>query len=341
MKKNHSSLHENFSLIRFLQHTGIHSKAVFIPKQYRIPIFEKLSSSALQRVRQLFFGKFNYSHYNLPIFIVPFLFVIFTFGSCKTSIKTVKIKERERNDSTAILDTSAQNIYRLLRQHEFKCDWLYAKASVQAEIDGKSNSFNITLKIKKDSVIWIYISPLLGLEAARVLVTKDSLKLMDRIDKKYQLADYKYLRDLLRIPVNYEILEAMLTGNFFAYRNENKFTSVYLEDKYFILSTLSKHKLKRSLEEKDPNKPISQDMWIDDVYFRVIRNRVEDNRINKTMEINYSDFRSTDYGIFPYKCVTDIAADKKIHIEIEYSKLTLGEPQDFPFTIPESYEKIR
>jgi hypothetical protein len=272
--------------------------------------------------------------------VVVIVICIAVFQSCKTTIRTVKIKENKR-DSLAILDTSAENIYQILRKHEFHNEWIYAKANVRSVINGETNVFNITLKIKSDSVIWIYISPLLGIEAARVLITQDSLKLMDRINKKYELADYRFLRELLRINVNFEMLQAMLTGNFFAYRNENKFTSVYIEEKYFILSTLSKHKLKRSIEEKDPNKPIVQDMWIDDEYFRIIRNRIEDNKINKTIEINYSDFRDTDYGRFPYKCVTDIKADKDIHIEIEYNKLTLGEPQEFPFSIPDSYEKMR
>lgn len=288
-----------------------------------------------------FAGSFKVVYFRCFLILSGILFFFILLPGCKTSIKTVKIKDKNKNESTATLDTSAQNIYKLLRQHEFNSEWIYAKANVKADVDDKSNSFTITLKIKKDSLIWIYISPLLGLEAARVLVSKDSLKIMDRINKKYQVADYKYLRDLLRINVNFDMLQAMLTGNFFAYRNENKFASVYLEDKYFILSTLSKHKLKRSLEEKDPNKPVIQDMWIDDTQFRIMRNSIDDEKINKNIEINYSDFRESDFGLFPYKCVTDIKADKRIHIEIEYFKLTLGESQDFPFTIPESYEKMR
>lgn len=286
-------------------------------------------------------GNSKYGWLFFPFYIlIAGILIGVIFPGCKTSISRVKIKENRR-DTTAVLDTSASNIYRLLRQHEFSSKWMYAKANVQAVVDGNTNSFNITLKIKKDSTIWIYISPLLGIEAARVLITNDSLKLIDRINKKYQLADYKYLYELLRINVDFQVIQSMLTGNFFAYRNENKFASVYLEEKYFILSTLSKHKLKRSLEEKDPNRPIVQDMWVDDEHFRIMRNKIEDGKINKMIEINYSDFKATDFGYFPYKCVTDIKADKNIHIEIEYTKLTLGEEQDFPFSIPDSYEKMR
>ena len=69
---------------------------------------------------------------------------------------------------------------------------------------------------------------------------------------------------LLRMNIDYEIIQGVLTGNLFSYK-KNKFNSVYNdEDKYYILSTLGKHKLKRSLEEKDPNKPIIQDMWVSD-----------------------------------------------------------------------------
>ncbi|MBK7856213.1 MAG: DUF4292 domain-containing protein [Bacteroidetes bacterium] len=103
--------------------------------------------------------------------------------------------------------------------------------------------------MRRDSVIWISISPALGIEVARVLITKDSVKVIDRLSNKYKLTDYKYLNDLLRMNVDFDIIQGVLTGNLFSYKR-NRLSSVYLEDKYYILSSLGKRKLKRSLEEK-------------------------------------------------------------------------------------------
>ncbi|MBK8414658.1 MAG: DUF4292 domain-containing protein [Bacteroidetes bacterium] len=38
---------------------------------------------------------------------------------------------------------------------------------------------NINLRIKTDSLTWISKSPLLGIEVARVMITRDSVKFMD------------------------------------------------------------------------------------------------------------------------------------------------------------------
>ena len=37
----------------------------------------------------------------------------------------------------------------------------------------------------RDSAIWLSISPLLGIEAVRVLLTKDSVKALDRLNNIY------------------------------------------------------------------------------------------------------------------------------------------------------------
>jgi hypothetical protein len=68
---------------------------------------------------------------------------------------------------------------------------------------------------------------------------------------------------------------------------------------------------------------------------------VEDQKINKTLLTDYTDFRSTDSGLFPFKSVTKIAAEKNFEITIEYTKVEVGDIQEFPFNIPGSYEKVR
>lgn len=237
-------------------------------------------------------------------------------------------------------DRSAPDLQQLIRQNAFNAQAISAKASVKTEGGQQEGSFNINMRLQKDSVIWISITPLLGIEVARILVTRDSVKFMDRLNNKYALTDYQFLSQMLDVNVDFEILQGVLTGNLFSYK-KNKFNSVYVEDSCYILSTMSKRKLKRSLEDVDVSKPVVQDVWVQDSTFRIMRLSIEDMRVQKSLLTDYFDYRPTDAGLFPFKSSTIVKSGQEMKISIEYEKVSVNGSLDFPFTIPKGYEKIR
>lgn len=272
--------------------------------------------------------------------IFGFLIMALIFFSCRTR-KAESTSTAANNEIKPMKERSIDELMDRLDSSSFKPEWMNAKASVTTIAEGTETSFTIHLRSKRDSIIWISITPLLGIEVARVMITSDSIRVLDRIHGKYQTSTFEYINKLLLMKVNYEIVQAVLSGNFFAYKkNENKFNSVYLEDKYYILSSLTKHKLKRSLEEKDPNKPVIQDCYVDKDSYRITRMMVEDQKISKTLETTYGDFRVTEDGLFPFHSQTKITAEKTFEITIEYAKVETGEPQEFPFNIPKNYERM-
>ena len=269
------------------------------------------------------------------------LFYFFIAGTFLVSCKARKSALPSEADVKPMKDRSVEDLLSRIDSSAFKAEWLNAKASVSTREGDNETRFTIHLRGKKDSVLWISISPLLGIEVARVLITTDSIKVLDRLNSKYRVSSMDYINRLLQLKVNFEIVQSLLTGNFFAYRkNENKFNSVYIEDKYYILSSLTKHKLKRSLEEKDLNKPVIQDCYVDSTY-RITKMSVEDQKIDKVLVAEYDDFRLTDGGLFPYKMKTVISAEKNFEIEIDYARVEVSEKQEFPFTIPDSYERLQ
>lgn len=273
------------------------------------------------------------------LFFVVLLFfsvmTITTLPSCKTSGKTVKIKEEKKTE-----DKSAPDLQSLIEQHSFTANSMSAKASVRYKTaTGDNTEFNINMRMLKDSAIWISISPLLGIEVARVMLTPDSVMYMDRMNNKYALNNYNYLNRMFDVNVDFEIIQGILTGNLFAYK-KNKFNSVYLEDQYYILSTLSKKKLQRSLEDIDINRPVVQDMYIDPSTYRIIRLQIEDHRSGKMLQTSYSDHRETITGLFPHRLVTIVKAGEQVDVDIQYQKLNINETVTFPFKIPSGYAKM-
>lgn len=261
------------------------------------------------------------------------------FFSCKTTRKAEKPIVIKHGKS--LEEIGADMLLKNIHDSAFYGKWISAKASVNATIDNEKNSFNINLRMCRDSAIWVSVSPLLGIEAVRVLLTPDTVRFLDRINHEYKVSGYKLINDLLNSGnLDFEIIQGVLTGNLFAYK-KNRFNSVYLEEQSYILSTLSKRKLKRSLEEKDPSKPVVQDFYVDGNTFRITKLAIDDQRIQKSLLTEYSGFNETPEGYFPYKSVTHLKAEKDISIEIDYSKVSVGEILEFPFSIPKNYKESR
>ncbi len=285
-------------------------------------------------------SKTHTSYFSLFVFFAVTVCTTATLTSCKTTHKAEKPVVIKNNKNFE--EKGAEVLLKNITDSAFSGRWINAKANVSVKIGDESNSFNIHLRMCRDSAIWVSVTPLLGIEAVRVLLTPDTVKFLDRLHQNYKITGYRYINELLHVNnVDFDVVQGILTGNLFAYK-KNKFNSVYLEDQQYILSTFSKRKLKRSLEEKDPSKPVIQDFYVDGNSYHIKKLYIEDNRgDNKTLLTEYSDFHTTIEGAFPYQSKTLIKAEKEVVIEIGYDKISLGEKLEFPFNIPKNYKEVK
>ena len=79
--------------------------------------------------------------------------------------------------------------------------------------DGKDYDLNVIVRIKKDSFIWVSINAALGIEAFRILITPDSVKILDKLKKIARLRSVGYLQEQVNLPVDFNTVQALLIGN--------------------------------------------------------------------------------------------------------------------------------
>ena len=66
----------------------------------------------------------------------------------------------------------------------------------------------------KDSAIWISLSAsIFNIEVYRVLITKDSVILLNKQEKEVQYRSLDYLQEVTEIPFDYKTLQDLLVGN--------------------------------------------------------------------------------------------------------------------------------
>ncbi len=266
-----------------------------------------------------------------------FLAAVIAFSSCKNQ------KKITLNNGKCILDfKNARTLTTNLKAKEFKFDRLNAKMNVEATIDSADNSFTINLRMKKDSIIWMTISKL-GIEGARVLITKDSVKFLDRLKNRYFKGDYAYISKLLNTELDFEMLQSLLVGNSVEFYDDDEKIKPGVDNCQYTLGTIRKYKLRRVMGGKEL-KESAQSIYMIPETFKIARILFYDFNPDRSFDARFGDFKIPDSDstkqLFPYKMNYDIKAQKNVTINIEYSKVSLNDDQTFPFKIPANYEQI-
>src|SRR5690606_29317761 len=102
----------------------------------------------------------------------------------------------------------------------------------------QSIAFSAKVRISRDSIIWISVSPALGIEALRVMATPDSVFMMNKIDRTYYAGDYQYLKELLKADVDFQMFQGILTGQSLFAREDDVY-EVYFKDDMLVISNVS------------------------------------------------------------------------------------------------------
>ena len=257
-----------------------------------------------------------------------FVFCLLSFAFFITSCST--------NKSTSSLRTlSANHIIREVEDNRFEFDNLDTKFNVRLE--GNNIGLKGQLKMKNDSVIWISLSLKLGIEVARVMITEDSVKLINRTNKTYFVESVDKFQERLPSEVTMQFLQDILVGNDILLSKNDKF-KVTIDDNNYKL-------------ESDKNT-----FWITPKTFKVKSCQLSAvsyqlsaisyqlsavNGQRSTVSVSYDNFQYVNGNLLPTKIILNANEDFDIKLEIDYSEVKVGERLEFPFNISKKFNKIK
>lgn len=223
--------------------------------------------------------------------------------------------------TTSLENRSAKSILKKVEQNQLDYEWFTAKLNGKVEMKGADTPVSASLRIRKDSVIWISVSALLGIEVARIQITPDSLKLINRINKTYWVADFEEADQLLGVAVNYKQLESALVGHI-SLENQ-KLKSIVSEGKYLLFN--------RSKKENPQSK-----LWVDNRF--LVNTFLLKDEQEKSFTIRYLDYEKHAQRWVPREVNLLLAnVDKQTEANFTYSKVGINIPKKVNFNIPDSY----
>lgn len=285
---------------------------------------------------KLFLSKRTYSFFlllNGKSVLLLVLFLSLFLVSCRSTRKVIK---------EPIKEYGADYLFEKLKENELKFDWFSAKFNLDLVIDKKKNSLSGQIRVRKDSAIWITFSPALGIEMARMIITNDSVKFINRINKTYFMGDENIVNDFLDTNVDFDVIQSILLGNDLTYYEDGKFRASY-DSKEYHLVTAGRQKLKKYVKtQADEERIFIQNILLSPETFKITQMKIKElKKENKKLDASYSDFNYIGDQLFPHKIFYDLVADKNIQVDLKYSKIVINKPQVFPFKVSSKYTRIQ
>jgi len=200
-----------------------------------------------------------------------------------------------------------------------------AKAAAKLDIDGDKNDVDINIRIDHDKKIWVSITKtvFVTIDVARVVITPDSLMFVDKIHGTYEKKPFSYLYQYTNNQVSYKMLEALLTGNTIPEVLQDSNASFQADNG---LTTLA-----GTLQDLVYSLLLGTDM-------KPTQFNLSNHNAGLSLQENNSMFIPVGGKIVPSQIdILSAAQNKKIQVNLHYTKVDLDLPLTYPFSIPANY----
>jgi len=239
-----------------------------------------------------------------------------------------------------------------------------ARFSAKTDINNEKLSFKGTLKIKRDSIIWLSLTKLGGVEMIRLILTQDSIKFINKWDKEYYLGTIDKINRLENVTLSYFQIQDLLLGELIEYDPEEKFNTSH-DNSSYLLTSRNKSNIRKAstiiegdsimeidFEDKKLQKALAKnsesDFIIKNYYllpdsYWLARQTINIVDVQQALDIIYNDYMIVEEK-FPFamnQFIRIASENKSSRIELAYSEIQFNRDDSYPFKISSKYEPIK
>jgi hypothetical protein len=238
------------------------------------------------------------------------LFFLFVVSACKIGKKTVG---EENLVDNSLKDLISATESKLLHYKDLKIKYT-------GKINTQSTKLNLSgqIRIIHDSLIWMNATALLGIEAGRVLITKDTVFLQDNFKASIKVFSVEQFADSFGITARLDVLEKLLLGEFARMElgNYQRVEDLAVFTGYFQYMALY----------LGNNNTIDYKAYLGSAHYRVDSMFVRDLSGGKSFRLDYGDYVSLDNILLPSQLSVQFGVGEQISsAELLYKKLTFDE----------------
>jgi Domain of unknown function (DUF4292) len=265
------------------------------------------------------------------------LVMIVIIASCKSAKKIQTAITKTKTDTTQmiIVDNahadSIMVIHDLLTKLNSNRISNFKTFSAKIKVDyrdkeGEQPELTVFVHMLKDSIIWVSVNAtIFSYEALRVLITPDSIKVLNKKDKIVQLRSVSYLQDLTDLPFDFHTLQDLLLGNPI-YLDSNVVSYSKTDQAIALMSVgvLFKHLL--TITNGDY---LLQHSKLDDA----------DPLRNRTADLTYTGYENINGVKFATERRISVSEKAKLDVDMNFKQYSFNETLSYAFNIPKNFKR--
>lgn len=227
---------------------------------------------------------------------------------------------------------SKDDVIHKLDSSSIHFNWMKIKTKVDVEYQEKKYNLQVQLRVRNDSAVFAKVSKS-GITAIKLLVTKDTVVFVDRINKNYFNGHYSELQKLINVSVPFGFIQNLFLSQPTFLFKDNGYKKVQEP-----LITYSSKAF--DTEKKDSNFHQTQSFTCDSLRLKSVS--VFDGKTEKEVRVNYDKYG--DINGYPL--------NKKIYIhgmkgefpiilaDIELKRIKTFDDLMAPIDIPDDYKRL-
>ena len=259
----------------------------------------------------------------------------------------------------------------ILRKHlatQAEPDWAAMRLQVEADVGGERSGFKVNARMRRDSALWLSITPALGVEAARLLLTPDSVLFYSKVpgNRFAYRGNFAAIDSLLGTEITFDMVQRILLGQGIGLLDEDSKYISKVDGREHLLISKYKRRVKRlvgvkereiapddslsvaareAVQERVMNRSDDDDLlvkryWFDGLGYQLTRSRFDDLYWGRSIDIGHGGFELEAGGWIPHRTDITIASPEMTHsISLEISRAKYGRPYPMPFEIPQDMEQ--
>lgn len=247
--------------------------------------------------------------------IIILLSVVIAGTACKSRKKVVM--EQPRQFDSLFLGEVKNEKDSLLRKN-----WEYFSGRLAVNYITEDNelSGNISLRMRKDSIIWFSVSASIGIQVLKGIITKDSIHILDLYEKKYSKYGIQQLSGTFGAEIGLRELQNLLIGN-------------------PVFDTLVYRQDSASKAWFAANPPLSNVHFCNDFTAPDSIYLTQKGSMNQLKTIYTGNKSAGAFAVAEKMIATAFTDSKTVRLEIEFTTASDAFIPSYPFSVPENYER--
>ncbi|MDE3249343.1 MAG: DUF4292 domain-containing protein [Bacteroidota bacterium] len=273
----------------------------------------------------------------MKYYVYLLAFVLITGAGCRSAKKIQTAITKTKTDTTQMILVNNAHADSVAVIHDLMgklnsnrishFNTFSAKVKVNyRDKEGEQPELTVFIRMKKDSIIWLSVNAtIFSYEALRVLITPDSVIVLNKKDKIVQYRSVNYLKELVNLPFDFYTLQDLLLGNP-VYLDSNVVSYKKNDQSITLMSAGPQFKHLLSITNNDF---LLQHSKLDDA----------DPLRNRTADLTYTGYENVNGVKFATERRVSVSEKGKLDIDMNFKQFSFNETLSYPFSVPKNFKR--